>query len=211
MTTSSSPKKHEKTTLTDLLRANTKFIIDPIVSMLARLHVSPDLLTLIGLLAHVLFAWLIINEQFLYAGIAIMIFSPLDALDGALSRKLGRVQNGFGAFFDSTLDRIAEVILFGGFVVYFTQLGTERGDWLTLAAYLALAGSIMVSYSRARAETLGFNCKVGLFSRVERYILIIILLLIGRPDWLVIILAVGTWLTVVQRGIHVWKQAQTRK
>ena len=81
--------------------------------MLARLHVSPDLLTLIGLLAHVLFAWLIINEQFLYAGIAIMIFSPLDALDGALSRKLGRVQNGFGAFFDSTLDRIAEVILLG--------------------------------------------------------------------------------------------------
>lgn len=210
MTTSSSPKR-EKTTLTDLLRANTKFLIDPIVTVLARLHVSPDFLTLVGLLAHVLFAWLIINGQFLYAGIAVLILAPLDALDGALSRKLGRVQGGFGAFFDSTLDRIAEVILFGGFLIYFMQLGTERGEWLTLVAYLALAGSIMVSYSRSRAEALGFNCKVGWFSRVERYILIIILLLIGRPDWLVVILAVGTWFTVLQRGVHVWKQAHTHK
>jgi CDP-diacylglycerol--glycerol-3-phosphate 3-phosphatidyltransferase len=209
MTTSSSPKG-EKTTLTDLLRANTKFLIEPIVTVLARLHVSPDLLTVIGMLAHILFAWLIINEQLLFAGLAIMVLAPLDALDGALSRKLGHKQGGFGAFFDSVLDRIAEIILFAGFVVYFSQSGGAMSMQLVLVTYFALTGSIMVSYTRSRAETLGYDCKIGLFSRVERYVLIIILLIIGRPDWLVIILAIGTWFTVLQRGIHVWKQAQAQ-
>jgi CDP-diacylglycerol--glycerol-3-phosphate 3-phosphatidyltransferase len=215
MTTSSSKDEetpiieNPKPTLTDVMRVRTRFIIDPIVTVLAKLHVSPDLLTVVGMLAHILFAWLIVNGEFLYAGFAVMFLAPLDALDGSLARKLGKLQGGFGAFFDSTLDRIAEVILFAGFIVYFSRLGTEAGQWMVLASYLALTGSVMVSYTRSRAESLGYDCKVGLFSRVERYIVIIVLLIIAKPDWLVMVLAVGTWITVLQRVHHVWKQARS--
>lgn len=207
MTTSSS-KKPERKTFTDFARANTRFVIEPIVTLLARLGISPDFITVLGLVAHVLFAWLIVNEYLLLAGIAVAILSPLDALDGALSRKLGRKQGGFGAFFDSTLDRIAEIVLFGSLVFYFMQSSLAQSQWLVLLTYLALSGSLMVSYTRSRAETLGYSCKVGIFSRVERYICIIVFLLLTRPDWLVIVLAIGTWVTVAQRVAHVWRQAQ---
>ena len=194
----------EKMTLTDYLRVYTRFIIDPIVAFMARYRFSPDALTVIGALSHILFAWLIATGEMRWAAVAMFFLGPLDALDGALARKLGRKQLGFGAFLDSTLDRIAEIILFGGFILYYVA----QDDAVFLAvAYLAITGSLMVSYARARAEALGYSCKVGILSRVERYAVMMFFLVLDLPHIALIILAAFTYITVFQRMYHVWKQA----
>ncbi len=201
----------EKKTLTDQLRARSVGIIDPIVTFLARVGVSPDLLTILGMLLHFLFAWLIASGEFFWAGIAIFIFVPLDALDGALARKIGREQGNFGAFLDSTSDRIAEIILYAGYISYFYQ---HDNPWMVLATYVAITGSIMVSYTRSRAEALGISCKVGLLTRVERYVVIVATLVLSvflpvLVEIGILILAAGTWFTVGQRVYHVWTQTRS--
>jgi len=208
MTTPSS--QPEKKTLTDQLRVRTASIIDPIVTFLARIGVSPDLLTILGMLLHFFFAWLIATGEFFWAGIAVFIFVPLDALDGSLARKIGRKGN-FGAFLDSTSDRIAEIILYSGYLSYFYQ---NEDVWMSVATYAAVTGSIMVSYTRSRAEALGLSCKVGLLTRVERYVVIVASLLlsvfwIGFVNIGIAVLAIGTWFTVGQRVYHVWQQTKS--
>lgn len=194
-----------KMTITDFLRARTQFLIDPIVAFLARYRLSPDLLTVLGVIGHFLIAWLIAEGRMQWAAAAMLLIAPLDALDGALARKLGRLQGGFGAFLDSTLDRLAEIILFGGFIFYYVRM--DQPGMLGVA-YIAISGSIMVSYARARAEALGFDCKVGVLSRVERYVVMMLFLVLNRPDVVVIILAIFTYVTVFQRMFHVWRQAR---
>ena len=194
----------EKVTLTDLLRLWSKPIIDPIVNYLAKYRLSPDALTVAGMAFHFLFAWLIIIGELRWAAVAIFFLTPLDALDGALARKQGRKQGGFGAFLDSTLDRIAEIILFGGFIIYYLQ---QDNALMLGLAYVAITGSIMVSYTRARAESLGMDCKVGLLSRVERYMVITAFLVLNMPDVAMVILAIFTYFTAFQRMYHVWKQS----
>ena len=204
MDTKTVPPVKERKTLTDFMRANTRFIIDPVVTYLARYRFSPDALTVVGMLAHFLFAWLIAEGQMTWAAVAIFFIAPLDAFDGALARKLGRKQGGFGAFLDSTLDRLAEIILFGGFILFYMR---QENAVMLAVAYLAITGSIMVSYARARAEALGYDCKVGIASRVERYFVMIGLLFFNLPDVALIILATATYITVGQRMYHVWLQA----
>ena len=131
--------------------------------------------------------------------------SPLDALDGALARRLGRKQGGFGAFLDSSLDRLAEIVLYGGFIVYYYL----NADPLMLAvAYLAATGSLMVSYARSRAEALGFEAKMGVLSRVERYVVLVIFLALAMPHIALPILAAFTYFTFFQRMFAVWKQSR---
>lgn len=194
----------EKRTLTDVLRARTVFIVDPIVTVLARHGMSPNTLTIVGMLAHFAVAWLIAGGHMQWAGVAIFFVAPLDALDGALARKIGGKTHGFGAFLDSTLDRLAEIILFGGFLFFYGRTGQEL---LTVTAYIGLSGSLMVSYTRARAEALGYSCKIGILSRVERYTVLTLSLLIARPDIGLIIVATFAYITVAQRIFHVWQQA----
>lgn len=195
----------ERITLTDLLRAHTTFIVDPIVTFLARYRFSPDALTVAGMAAHFFFAWLIAVGHMRWAAVAMFFLAPLDAFDGALARKLGRKQGGFGAFLDSTLDRLAEIILFGGFIFYFV----EQENTLMLAiAYIAITGSIMVSYTRARAEALGLSGKVGILSRVERYAVMMIFLVLNLPQVALVILAVFAYITMFQRMVHVWRQTR---
>ena len=193
----------KKPTLTDILRQKTVGIIDPVVTFLAKYHVSPDALTVGGMLAHFLLAYLVAIGEMRWAGIAMVLLAPLDALDGSLARKMGRKQGGFGAYLDSTLDRLAEVMLFGGFIYYYLQLG----DSVMLGmSYLAITGSLMVSYSRGKAESLGMDAKVGIGSRVERYVLMMVLLILDYPSVAVFALAIMTYVTVGQRMYHVWYQ-----
>lgn len=200
-----STPQQEKPTLTDRLRVVTAGFIDPIVTVMAKLKISPNLLTVLGMLAHVLFAWLIINDQIRLAGVAVAILAPLDALDGSLARKTNKTHSKFGSFFDSTLDRIAEIILYAGYIFYFAT----QDDFLMVGmAYAAITGSLMVSYTRSKAESLGLSCKVGILSRVERYVVIITSLLLNVPGYGLVILAVGTIITTLQRMYHVWKQTQ---
>jgi CDP-diacylglycerol--glycerol-3-phosphate 3-phosphatidyltransferase len=198
-------KSQEKPTLTDFLRAKTKFIFDPIVTFMARYRFSPDTLTILGMLFHFFYAWLIANGQMAWAAVTMFFLVPLDALDGSLARKLGRGQGGFGAFLDSTLDRLAEIVLFGGFIFYYVHLGNE---WMLAVTYLAITGSIMVSYTRARAEALGLNAKIGILSRLERYAVLMFFLVIDQPHIGLIILASLTYFTAFQRMYHVWKQTR---
>jgi CDP-diacylglycerol--glycerol-3-phosphate 3-phosphatidyltransferase len=137
MDTKTAPPVPERKTLTDFMRANTKFIIDPVVTYLARYRFSPDALTVVGMLAHFLFAWLIAGGQMTWAAVAMFFIAPLDAFDGALARKLGRKQGAFGAFLDSTLDRLAEIILFGGFILFYMR---QENAMMLGVAYLAITG-----------------------------------------------------------------------
>ncbi len=195
----------QRATLTDRLRVHAKVVIDPVVDVLARYKLGPDFLTVLGFLTHILFAYLIAIGEFRWAALAIAVLSPLDALDGALARKLGRKQGGFGAFLDSSLDRLAEIVLFGGFIYYYYV----QVDPLMLAvAYLAVTGSLMVSYARSRAEALGFEAKVGLLSRVERYVVLIAFLALGWPHIALAILAAFTYFTFFQRMWAVWQQSR---
>lgn len=198
-------KTRERPTLTDFLRAKTLFIVDPVVTFMARYRFSPDTLTVLGMLFHFFFAWLIADGRMQVAAVAMFFLVPLDAFDGALARKLGREQGGFGAFLDSTLDRLAEIILFGGFIFYYVRQGDE---WMLAIAYIAITGSIMVSYTRARAESLGLNAKIGVLSRVERYAVMTFFLVFKLPHIALIILAILTYFTAFQRMYHVWKQTR---
>lgn len=206
MNSSSSPDstRPERRTLTDILRVRAAFIIDPVVTVMARFGVSPNALTVLGMLAHFLLAWLVAQGEMQWAAIAIFFIAPLDALDGALARKRGQQTGQFGAFLDSTLDRLAEIVLFGGFLFYFTQ---EANTLMVATAYVAITGSLMVSYARARAEALGYSSKIGILSRVERYAVLTFFLLINRPAIALIIIAIFTYITVAQRIFHVWQQA----
>lgn len=196
-------KSSEKQTFTDRMRVVTRPIIDPVVTFLAKYKISPDILTVLGMLFHFLFAWLIASGEFTWAGVAMLLLAPLDALDGSLARKLGRKQGGFGAYLDSVLDRLAEVILFGGFIYYYYSQGN---DLMLAITYIAISGSLLVSYSRGKAESLGYEAKVGIGSRVERYFLMIVFLIIRQPQIALGILAVITYITVAQRMYTVWKQ-----
>lgn len=197
-----------KPTLTDMLRVRTRFIVDPVVTFLDRIGMTPNVLTVIGFLAHGLFAYLVAIGEMRWAALAILLLAPLDAFDGALSRKQGRTQGAFGAFFDSTLDRLAEIMLYGGFLYYFYSTGDLL---MELVTYLAVTGSLMVSYARARAESLGYEAKVGVLSRVERYAVLIVFLFLNWPEVALIILAVFTYFTFFQRMWAVYRQAKEQE
>ncbi len=198
-------RPRQNKTLSDYLRANTKGVIDPVVALLARLGVTPNALTLFGLLMHIPVAWALVNGEWRWAAF-FGIFSVADVLDGSLARYLNKESTSrFGAFLDSTTDRIAEVLVFGGLVWWFSA---ETQPIYALLSLIALAGSLLVSYTRARAESLGFECKVGLFSRLERYFVLFIFGMLQQPELCVIVLVIGTWFTVLQRGWAVWQQAK---
>ena len=195
----------QRATLTDQLRLRAKVIIDPIVDVLARFKLGPDFLTVLGFLTHIFFAYLLAIGEFRWAAVAIALLSPLDALDGALARKLGRKQGGFGAFLDSPLDRLAEIVLFGGFIYYYYA---QADQTMLAVAYLAVTGSLMVSYARSRAEALGFQVKMGVLSRVERYVVLVVFLALELPHIALAILAAFTYFTFFQRMWAVWQQSR---
>lgn len=194
-------------TFTDRVRVICAPLIDPIVTVLAAWKWSPNALTIAGMIGHFVTAWFIIQGQMIAAGISLMIVAPLDALDGALARKRQLTQGGYGAFLDSTLDRLAEIILFGGFIYYFSE---QNNTLMVFFSYLAVTGSLMVSYSRGRAEGLGFDGKIGLLGRLERYLLLIAFLLLNQPEICLVVLTIFTYFTVGQRMRHVWLQARDR-
>lgn len=131
--------------------------------------------------------------------------APLDAVDGSMARQR-QESSKFGAFFDSVVDRYDELVLLAGLLFYFSQEGAQAGVMLT---YLATMGSVLVSYTRARAESLGLNAKTGILTRIERAIVLIIGLLIGKPLYSVGIIAVLGNITAIQRIAQVWKQSKT--
>lgn len=174
-------------------------------------RLTPNKISMVGLVGNLVAAGLVIADQFVLAGIAFILGSLMDTLDGRYSRMSGK-GTLFGAFLDSTLDRIEEGLVLTAVAWYFA----EQGDSLAAAACVyTVLGSLMVSYTRARAEALGVECKVGLATRPVRVVILSIGLLFAQGLWLgdfdllapaVYLLAILTTLTVVQRVWHVKRE-----
>jgi CDP-diacylglycerol--glycerol-3-phosphate 3-phosphatidyltransferase len=188
----------------DIKQRSRQFAIAPAL-FLGRLGLTPNALTVIGALLTASVGLLIAQGWFIASGVCLWLFSVTDTLDGALARATNRV-SVFGAFLDSVCDRCAEAAIFLGLVWWYQSVGNTRG---VVLAYLALVGSLMVSYARARAEGVGVQiAEVGLFQRPERIIALGIGLLAAAfiPIVLEIVLAVLgilTAATVIQRVRHV--------
>ncbi len=194
-------------TFTDYLRHVFKDILDAIAGFLNRLGIRPNVITAFGLIGNIAAGILIATGQLFWGGLTAMLIWPLDALDGTMAR-LRHESGSYGAFVDSFTDRYSEIVVYAGLLVYFNA----SGNWQdALWVFFALAGSMMVSYSRAKAESLGFDAKIGLLSRVERYLVLIPGLLLGFPRISLWILAVLANFTALQRFWHVRKQARLEK
>ena len=155
-------------TLTDYLRLWFKWFLDPLGGFLNRLGLTPNMMTMLGLIGNSLGAYYLARGDMLTGGILVLLMTPIDALDGTMARLRGEPSD-FGAFVDSVTDRYSELIIYGGLLYYFLSLGDPLGGLLVFGA---AAGSVLVSYVKARAEGLGYEAKIGLLTRVERYIVL---------------------------------------
>jgi CDP-diacylglycerol--glycerol-3-phosphate 3-phosphatidyltransferase len=190
-------------------------IIDPLVRLLIRWKVHPNAISSVGFVATLVAGLLYHQDHVRTAGFMILMGGVVDIFDGRVARESG-LESKFGAFYDSTLDRLSEVVMFVGLVsLYNTIRGGLDDVAMVYVILLALGGSLMVSYTRARAEGLGLDCKVGLMQRAERIVLLGLGSLIFGLAWdgivldiIIIIVAVLTNLTAIQRIIWVYQHAK---
>lgn len=208
----------------DYLQKLIYTLINPIIKGMIKMGITPNMVTTIGFVGNVIAAFLFIHASQLTPismgfswigwGGAILLFSGLfDMMDGRLAR-LGNMSTTFGAFWDSTLDRYSELFSLFGITLY---LITVSGIWAGVITFLALVGSIMVSYVRARAEGLGIECKVGLMQRPERVVVTALAAIItGMTSnlwWLIggmTLIAVLANITAFWRVAHCYKQLKDR-
>lgn len=182
------------------------------MSAIGRVPLTPNQITIVGLGLTFLAAGLIAFGQLRLAGVVLIFAGTCDILDGALARSTN-AGYPYGAFLDSTLDRYSEGAIYLGLAAYFISAGGPQQRWLVLATFAALAGSFLVSYVRARAQSLGFTCESGLFARPERVVVTVAGLIFGGY-WLwgvVFLLAVLTNLTAMQRIREVWLQGRAQR
>lgn len=195
--------KKEAVTFTDLLRARFKGVLEPIAGFLNSLGIMPNTVTLLGLLGTTIGAYFLAIGQLTIGGLIILVAAPFDAVDGTMARLRGE-SSAFGAFVDSVTDRYSELVIFGGLLFYYMQQQDSLG---MIMVYLAAAGSILVSYIRARAQSVGFETKIGFFSRVERFLVLIPCLIFSQPLIALTAIAVFANITALQRIFHVRSQA----
>ncbi len=197
--------------MTELAKARKTvayYFTQPVVRLLAKTGISPNAITWIGFLVTIGAGWLIVTEHLFAAGFVVIIAGFFDMLDGALARSTNRTTK-FGAVLDSTLDRLAEAIVLLAILVIYAQEQSALG---LLAAGLALPGSLLVSYVKARAEGVGLECDVGLLTRTERVVVQALGLLLNQVPYALItalaIIAIFSFITVGQRLICVWRQTR---
>src|SRR2546423_5388387 len=200
--------------ISEAIGAGGKRIIDAMVRGLPRSHTNPNVLTFMGLLMNIGCGVLFGYGMFVKAGLLMILANIFDMFDGQVARLRGRVTR-FGAFFDSVIDRYSDIIVFVGIMVYYARLTSGHSTLLVTLTGLALVGSVMISYSRARAESLDIACKVGFLERPERVVLLIIGSLTGvgpatspllhkMPQALSRLAVVSHW-TVGHRIYHTWR------
>ncbi|MFC1966174.1 CDP-alcohol phosphatidyltransferase family protein [Chloroflexota bacterium] len=184
------------------------YLTKPVVLLLAKTNLAPNVITWFGFLISVGAAVLIVTEHLFAAGFVVLFAGFFDMLDGALARSTNRTTQ-FGAILDSTLDRLADAGPLLGILILYAreQLVTE-----VLIVGLALVGSLTVSYIRARAEAAGLDCQVGLFTRAERVVILAVGLLLSQINYALIIalavILVLSFITVSQRLLYVWLQTK---
>jgi phosphatidylglycerophosphate synthase len=186
------------------LQHSGRKLVEPVVSLLASFGVSPLLVSLFGLVLSAWGAVVVAKGSLLAGGIFLLLAGLCDVIDGDLARRLNRASR-FGAFIDSTLDRVSEFVLFGGVLMYVVRRPNDYPLYEPVVVLLALMGSVLTSYARARAEGLGIECKVGVMERPERLGLLALGLILGHRFLMAVmmLLAVTSLFTVVQRILHV--------
>ena len=194
-------KRKRWDTFTDWARAQGEVILGPIVGVLASVGLHPNTVTIVGSLLQAGVGVVFGLGCVRLAGWLLLIVAPIDALDGALARASGR-KSRFGAFLDSTLDRVSDAAVILGLTAHYLRLQAYVQVALLL---VSLVSALLVSYVRARAESLGFDCKVGLLTRAERLVLIGALSAFGLADYMVWALAVLSVITVLQRIVYVYQ------
>ncbi len=190
-------------TLTGWVKSWADVILNPISRLLARLGVQPNLLSLIGFFAASAAGAVVAAGYISQGGWLFLLSGPFDALDGSLARTAG-LESRFGAFFDSFIDRYSETAILFGILCWSTF---HDRHILVLVTFLTMIGSFMVSYARARAEGLSISCKVGLFTRLERFIVLTLTLITQQLLVGLTILAFLTNFTALQRMFHVYRQS----
>lgn len=179
----------------------SQILVTPVAKSLHTIHVSANMLTLVGLLFTCGAAYLVSEGHFLYGALILILGSSMDMLDGAVARLSGN-SSIFGAFLDSTTDRLGEAILLFGFLLYYARQAEASAIYIIFGALVA---SFMVSYSRARAEGLRVPGDVGLMGRPERLLVLIIGLILGYPLYSLGIILAFSIVTAIQRFWHVYK------
>ncbi|RME43138.1 MAG: CDP-alcohol phosphatidyltransferase family protein [Chloroflexi bacterium] len=190
--------------LTEWGRRSFKPFLESIATVFRLLHLTPDTVTVLGVVLSLGVAYLVITNRIFYAGLLYILAGGADAVDGTLARQLG-IRSKFGAFLDSTLDRIGESIVSVSLGYWAALNGNTLG---VLLAFTALITSLLVSYTRARAEGLGLECKVGIGTRVERYIIMAACLLLNLPVYGLALITLLAGITVIQRIVAVWQQTR---
>lgn len=181
--------------VSNLARTWSARLIEPVARFLGGLGLTPNGVTVIGFLLTVAVAGVLATGRLQLAGWLLIVTLAFDAVDGTLARLVGKTTR-FGAFLDSTLDRWAEIVLLLALQWHFLQAANRTAVMLAAAA---LAASLMVSYTRARAEGVGLTCKEGLLTRFERLVILIAGLILNRPIWALGIIAALAAITAVQR------------
>ena len=190
-------------TFTRVIGITFGWVIDRIVDALALAKIHPNVLTFVGLLINIWAPWLFADGKMFAAGLVVVGASVFDMVDGRVARATSQVTK-FGGFFDSVLDRYSDLALYMGLLVYYASI--NRFSYIVLTA-IAMTGSVMVSYTRARAENSIPKCKVGFLERPERIVLIMIGALFNRMAPVLWVIAVLSNWTVVHRMIYTWQEA----
>jgi CDP-diacylglycerol--glycerol-3-phosphate 3-phosphatidyltransferase len=193
-------------TFTDLLRLWFKWVLDPLGRFFNALGITPNMMTMLGMIGNTIGAYYLAQGEMVTGGLFVLLMTPIDALDGTMARLRGE-SGDFGAFVDSVSDRYSELIIYGGLLYYFLTLGEPLGGLLTFGA---AAGSVLVSYVKARAEGLGYQAKVGLLTRVERYLVLAPSLVLRQIYVGLTIIAVLANFTALQRIWFVRRQAHEK-
>ncbi len=188
--------------LTERIGKALRWPLYAIVDALAATGIHPNLLTFIGLLVNIWACVFFAKGRFFAAGLVMILAGVFDMVDGRVARAQGRVTR-FGGFFDSVIDRNSDLILYLGLLIYYARV--DRQFYAVLVG-VAMAGSVMVSYTRARAESLIPECKAGFWERPERIVLMILGALGDRMAPALWLLAVGPNITVIQRIRYTWRQ-----
>lgn len=201
-----SSTKTSRKTLTDYLRLWFKWVLDPLGRFFNSLGLTPIMMTMLGLLGNTVGAFYLARGEMLTGGLLVALMTPIDALDGTMARLRGEASD-WGAYVDSVTDRYSELIIYGGLLYHYLVIGEPLGGMLTFAA---AAGSVLVSYVKARAEGLGYEARVGLLTRAERYIVLAPSLIFSQLYIGLGILAVLANITALQRIWYVRRFARAK-
>ncbi len=190
--------------MTDFLRKIFGSLLNIVASRLLSIGLTADLVTVLGVFGNFLAAWFIARGELLTGGLLVLGFGLFDAIDGSMARLRG-TETRFGAFLDSVLDRYSELAIFFGILVFSIQASNPINCFLV---FIAASASVLVSYIRARAQSLGIDARIGILTRVERYLVIVPSLLFNRPD-------VGLWIIAILGNItafqRIWYVRQQMK